>query len=145
MQYVEMWTDGSADPNPGRGGWAAILKCRDVIKQVSGNSGHASNNEMELTAVIEGLSALTEPCSVVVYTDSKYIQQGMTSWVYRWQNNGWVTAKGSPVANRELWERLLVLSEHHDIQWEWVKGHTHHNSGNIRADSLARRARERVV
>ena len=135
---VELYTDGACRGNPGPGGWGAVLRFRDTEKELYGGESPTTNNRMELTAVIRGLEALTRRCRVVVTTDSRYVQDGITAWIGRWRRNGWRTADGLPVKNVDLWQRLDALVAGHDVQWRWVKGHAGHRE-NERADRLANR------
>jgi len=133
---VEIWTDGGCKGNPGPGGWGAILKYGDKVKELKGGEAHTTNNRMELMAAISALEALTRPCQVVLHTDSQYVRQGVTGWIKNWKRNGWRTADKKPVKNEELWRRLDEVSEPHTIDWRWVKGHAG-NPMNERADVLA--------
>ena len=133
---VTIYTDGGSKPNPGPGGWAALLIYGDVERELSGGAAKTTNNQMELTAVIKGLEALKQPCHVVLYTDSKYVLEGITKWIHGWKRNGWRTASKSPVKNGELWQRLDQAAARHSIEWRWVKGHSG-DAGNERADQLA--------
>lgn len=133
---VEIWTDGACRGNPGPGGWGAVLKYGDVVAEIRGSDGDTTNNRMELQAVIEALEALKRPCTVVVRTDSKYVQNGITKWIAGWQRNNWKTAAGSPVKNKDLWMRLQSACNTHQVGWEWVKGHNG-DQYNERADTLA--------
>jgi ribonuclease HI len=141
---VEIWTDGSCRPNPGAGGWAAILRnAEGQTRSFSGGEAMTTNNRMELRATIAGLEALKRPCRVTVHADSEYVVRGMTLWLPRWQESRWRTAKGKPVENADLWARLAEAAEDHDITWRWVQGH----AGvlmNARADILANAARRRA-
>ena len=138
MDVVEIYTDGACSGNPGPGGWAAILMCRGVEKEVSGYEADTTNNRMELTAVIEALSALKKPCEVSLYTDSSYVLNAFANgWIYNWVKNGWKTASKSEVLNSELWQRLLALTKTHKVAWVKVKGHAD-NEYNNRCDKLAR-------
>jgi ribonuclease HI len=141
---VEIYTDGACLGNPGPGGWAAILEFGDRQRELSGAEPATTNNRMELTAAIAALNALRRECEVVLYTDSRYVLQGMTAWLPRWQRKGWRTASGKAVENRDLWERLIVAAAPHRIRWEWVRGHTG-VPGNERADELARAAAHSVA
>jgi ribonuclease HI len=123
--------------NPGPGGWCAILRFNTVEKEISGFEKLTTNNQMEMTAAIEGLRMLKEPCHVVVYTDSQYLHKGFTLWMNKWKLNGWKTAGKEPVKNRELWQALDELSGRHKIEWVWVRGHAGHPE-NERCDQLAR-------
>jgi ribonuclease HI len=133
---VEIWTDGGCKGNPGPGGWGAILKYGDKIKELKGGEAQTTNNRMELMAAISALEALTRPCQVVLHTDSQYVRQGVTGWIKNWKRNGWRTADKKPVKNEELWRRLDEATEPHTIDWRWVKGHAG-NPMNERADELA--------
>lgn len=138
MKRVEIFTDGACSGNPGAGGWGAILRYNDVEKELSGGEENTTNNRMELTAVISALKALKEPCNITLYTDSRYVMDGIEKWIISWKQNGWKTAnKKSPVKNVELWQELDALREKHEIRFVWVKGHAGHPE-NERCDELAR-------
>src|SRR5215217_671136 len=134
---VTIYTDGGADPNPGTGGWAAVLldKATGTVRELSGGEGRATNNRMELTAAIRALEALTRPCKVRLYTDSQYLRKGITEWLPGWIARGWKRKDGE-LQNEDLWRRLAELIKEHDIRWDWVKGHAG-NKWNERADQLA--------
>ena len=136
---VTIYTDGACDPNPGPGGWAAILISGDSQKEISGGEIDTTNNRMELRAVIEALRDIKLPCAVTVWSDSEYLRQGITSWLPKWQESGWRTRGNRPVANQDLWRELTGVMQTHDIVWNWVKGHSGHIL-NERADKLARSA-----
>jgi ribonuclease HI len=138
---VEIWTDGGCKPNPGPGGWAAILRYKGVEREISGHDPATTNNRMELTAAAEALESLKRPCRVVVNTDSEYLRNGITRWQTGWVRKGWKNAKGDPVANMDLWRRLLELVKVHQIEWRWVRGHDG-DVMNERADVLATKARD---
>ena len=138
-ERVEIYTDGACSGNPGPGGWGALLRYRGVEKTISGALLETTNNQMELMAAIEALKALSHPSAVVLYTDSKYVQQGMTLWIQGWQKKGWKNSAGHPVKNQALWQALQIAAENHDIEWCWVKGHSDHPE-NDRVDALARKA-----
>jgi ribonuclease HI len=140
---VEIWTDGGCRPNPGPGGWAAILKFKGTVKELSGGEMETTNNRMELTAAAEALNALTRPCSVVLHTDSEYLKNGITRWHTGWVRKNWRNAAGDPVKNMDLWQRILDAAKPHRIEWLWVRGHSG-NEMNERADQLATAARERM-
>ena len=138
MKRVEIFTDGACSGNPGAGGWGAILRYNDVTKEISGGEALTTNNRMELTAVISALSALKEACNITLYTDSRYVMDGIEQWISKWKQNGWKTAnKKSPVKNIELWQKLDELCQKHQIRFVWVKGHAGHTE-NERCDELAR-------
>lgn len=136
---VEIFTDGACSGNPGPGGWGTILRCGEHEKELSGYEPETTNNRMELLGAIAGLEALTRPCRVRLTTDSEYVKKGMTEWVAGWIRRGWKNAQKKPVANRDLWERLLALAERHQVEWHWVRGHDGH-AENERCDTLARAA-----
>lgn len=140
MNHVEIHTDGACKGNPGPGGWGALLKSGSSEKELFGGELATTNNRMELTAVIEALSALKRPCLVSLYLDSEYVRKGITEWIHGWKAKGWRTATKQPVKNVELWQRLdqLVSGAGHRIEWHWVKGHSG-DPGNERADALANR------
>jgi len=136
MKQVEMFTDGACKGNPGPGGWAALLRMGAHEKEFVGGERHTTNNRMEMTAILEGLKALKAPCEVTIHTDSRYVIDGMTQWIFGWQKRGWVNAAKKPVMNEDLWRALIVAARPHKIQWQWVKGHAGHPE-NERVDSLA--------
>ena len=138
MAQVEIYTDGACSGNPGAGGWGAILRCKGVEKELSGGEIETTNNRMELTAVIEALKALKKSCDIILYTDSRYVMDGVTKWLPNWQSNGWRTSnKKTPVKNIDLWQSLESLIKNHHIKWVWVKGHNGHPE-NERVDEMAR-------
>lgn len=139
MKAVAVFTDGACVGNPGPGGWGAILRYKTTDKEISGYSPDTTNNRMELTAVVEALNALKEKCRVTVYTDSRYLRDGITSWIRQWKQNGWKTAAKTAVKNQDLWVALDQLCRQHQIEWHWVKGHAGHPE-NERVDALARAA-----
>ena len=140
MKRIEIFTDGACSGNPGAGGWGVILRYKDLEKEMSGGEAETTNNRMELQAVIEGLKALKEPCNITLYTDSRYVMDGIEKWIYSWKKNGWKTAnKKSAVKNVELWQELDELRNKHEIRFVWVKGHAGHQE-NERCDELARMA-----
>ena len=145
MPDIEIYTDGACSGNPGAGGWGAILRYGDVEKELSGGETETTNNRMELTAVIEALKALKKPCNIILYTDSRYVMDGVNSWLPNWKQNGWRTAnKKTPVKNIDLWQLLESQLEKHKIKWVWVKGHNGHPE-NERVDKLARdQAKSRI-
>ena len=136
MKHVAIFTDGACKGNPGPGGWGAILRMGEHEKELSGGEAATTNNRMELTGAIRALAALKEPCRVSLHTDSRYVIDGITSWVFGWQRNGWKNAAKKPVANADLWQELIAASKPHRIEWIWVKGHDGHPE-NERADRLA--------
>ena len=138
MNEVVIYTDGACKGNPGPGGWGAWLRSGPHEKELFGGERLTTNNRMELTAVIEALSALKAGSRVVVYTDSEYVRNGITSWIRNWRTRGWLTADRKPVKNVELWQRLDELAARHQVTWRWVKGHSG-DPGNERADALANR------
>ena len=139
MKRVRLITDGACKGNPGRGGWAAILRYNEHKRELYGCQAHTTNNRMELTAAIEGLKALKEPCEVVVVTDSEYLKNGITTWIHNWKRRGWMTAEKKPVVNQDLWQELDAVVSHHKVSWEWTRGHAAHEDNN-RADELASEA-----
>ena len=137
MKQVEIFTDGACSGNPGPGGWGTVLRFGAIEKELSGGAADTTNNRMELTAVIEGLKALKEPCAVTLTTDSKYVCDSINkSWVYGWQKRGWIKSDKKPALNVDLWEQLLPLLETHKVTFVWVKGHAGHPE-NERCDQLA--------
>jgi ribonuclease HI len=136
---VIIYTDGACRGNPGPGGWGVSLRYNGSIRNLYGAEAQTTNNRMELMAAIIGLESLTRPCSVVLYTDSKYVLDGITSWMANWKSRGWKTAAKKPVKNIELWQRLDAATDNHEISWQWVRGHTG-DEGNEMADALANQA-----
>ena len=145
MNDVRIYTDGACKGNPGPGGWGAVLMSDGVEKELFGGEANTTNNRMELTAVIEALTALKRPCNVILYLDSEYVRKGITEWIAGWKVRGWRTAAKQAVKNVDLWQRLdaLVSGAGHKIDWHWVKGHSG-DAGNERADGLANRGVEKV-
>ena len=141
-KQVEVHTDGACLGNPGPGGWGALLRWREVERELSGGEPDTTNNRMELMAAIAALEALREPCDVILTTDSQYVRQGIMDWLSNWIRRGWKTAGGDPVKNRDLWERLQAAAAPHAVDWRWVKGHNGHPE-NERVDQLARIAAEK--
>ena len=139
LPYVVIHTDGGCSPNPGPGGWAAILSFGDHEKELQGGEPDSTNNRMELMAAISALEALKRPCRVDLYTDSKYLRDGIMTYITRWKQNGWLTSDKKPVKNVDLWKRLDAALGEHQIRWRWVKGHSGHGM-NERADELVREA-----
>jgi ribonuclease HI len=142
-EIVSIWTDGGCKPNPGPGGWGAILSFRGTERDLSGGEAETTNNRMELTAAAAALEALKRPCRVVLHTDSEYVRNGITRWHTGWVRKNWRSSTGDPVKNMDLWQRLLAAAKPHDIEWKWVRGHAG-NEMNERADRLATAAREGV-
>jgi ribonuclease HI len=136
MPSVEIATDGACKGNPGPGGWGAIIRSGARERELAGGEKLTTNNRMEMTAAIEALNALTQPCRIKLSTDSRYVMDGLTKWIHGWQKNGWRTADRKPVKNAELWQALLAAAKPHRIDWIWVKGHAGH-ADNERADKLA--------
>lgn len=136
LPQVTIATDGACKGNPGAGGWGAVLRFGNHEKKLSGGEPDTTNNRMELKAAIEALNALTKPCDVTLSTDSVYVRDGITKWIYGWQKNGWRTAAKKPVANADLWQELLAAVKPHKINWQWVKGHAG-DPDNELADQLA--------
>ena len=134
---VEIFTDGACSGNPGAGGWGAVLRWRDTERELKGGESETTNNRMELMAAIKALESLDRPVKVDLYTDSTYVQKGITEWIHSWKRRGWKTASRTPVKNEDLWRRLDNAIRHQDVSWHWVKGHAGHE-GNERADALAR-------
>ena len=133
---VEIYTDGACSGNPGPGGWGALLIFKDHKKKIFGSDLNTTNNQMEIAAAINALKELKQPCKVKLYTDSKYLQKGITEWIEGWQRNNWRKRDNKPVKNVDLWRNLQHYTGKHDIMWSWVKGHSV-NAGNIIADELA--------
>lgn len=136
---IEIYTDGACSGNPGPGGWGAILISGAHRKEINGGEEETTNNRMELRAAIEALNALKRPSRVDLWTDSSYVKDGITKWIFGWKRNGWKTAAKKPVKNAELWQQLDDAQTRHDITWHWLKGHAGHPE-NERADELARQA-----
>jgi ribonuclease HI len=136
LSKVVIHTDGACRGNPGPGGWGALLRHGDTCKELYGGVQATTNNRMELTAVIEALRALKRPCEVVLVSDSTYVLKGVTEWLPAWKKRGWLTAAKKPVQNADLWQLLDSLTDTHQIDWQWVRGHTG-DAGNERADQLA--------
>ncbi len=143
MNAIDIYTDGACKGNPGPGGWGVLLLSGDSEKELFGGELATTNNRMELTAVIEALTALKRPCRVTLYLDSEYVRKGITEWIHGWKARGWRTAAKQPVKNVDLWQKLdaVVAGNDHKIDWRWVKGHAG-DPGNERADALANRGVE---
>jgi len=138
MSDIEIYTDGACKGNPGPGGWGAWLRAGDHERELWGGAALTTNNRMELTAVIEALTALKQPSRVTLHTDSQYVRNGIMTWIHNWKARGWTTADRKPVKNIDLWQRLDELRSRHEVDWRWVKGHAG-DPGNERADALANR------
>jgi ribonuclease HI len=138
MREVVIYTDGACKGNPGPGGWGAFLRAGEHTKELYGGERLTTNNRMELTAPIEALSSLKQPCSVAIYTDSQYLRNGISTWIHGWKARGWKTADHKPVKNIDLWQRLDTLVQQHRVSWHWIKAHAG-DPGNERADALANR------
>jgi ribonuclease HI len=144
MAAVEIFSDGACKGNPGVGGWGALLRMGGTEKELFGGEANTTNNRMELTAVIQALTALTRPCEVLIHTDSQYVMKGMMEWIEGWKAKGWKTAAKQPVKNDDLWKTLDKLVAMHDVDWRWVKGHSGHPE-NERADQLANRGVDLIL
>ena len=136
MKDVIIYTDGACRGNPGPGGWGALIKFDIAQKEIFGGQNNTTNNQMELSAAIEGLSTLKEPCNVELFTDSRYVMDGITQWIQNWKKNNWKTSSKKEVKNKELWQKLDQLMTYHQVKWRWVKGHSG-DPGNETADLLA--------
>lgn len=136
---VIIYTDGGCRGNPGIGGWGAALSAKGQTKELYGAEADTTNNRMEMMAAIRALSALKKPCTVTLYTDSVYLRDGINKWIAGWKAKGWKTANRKPVKNQDLWQQIDQLNQLHDVDWQWVKGHSG-NPGNELADQLANRA-----
>jgi len=143
LKHVEIYTDGACKGNPGPGGWGVLLRMGGHEKELSGGEKLTTNNRMEMTAAIRALQALTQHCEVSLHTDSRYVIDGITKWIFGWQRNGWVNAAKKPVANADLWQELVAVAKGHKIKWIWVKGHDGHIE-NERVDKLASDAAHRA-
>lgn len=143
-EAVEIFTDGACKGNPGIGGWGALLQVQGKERELCGGEMQTTNNRMELLAAIQALAALKRPCRVILHTDSKYVQQGISEWVHNWKKRGWKTADKKPVKNEDLWRQLDELAAKHHVQWVWIKGHAGHD-GNERADQLANKGIEQLL
>ncbi|AJC19323.1 ribonuclease HI [Pandoraea pulmonicola] len=141
LPQVNIYTDGACKGNPGPGGWGALLVAGKHRKEMFGGEANTTNNRMELLAVIRALEALNKPCHVVLHTDSQYVQKGISEWIHGWKARGWKTAAKEPVKNADLWQMLDAVTQMHEVEWRWVKGHAGHE-GNEAADRLANRGVE---
>ena len=144
MKHVQLITDGACKGNPGKGGWACILRYGEYKRELFGSSARTTNNRMELAAAIEGLKRLKERCSVEIVTDSEYVKNGIMSWIQNWKKNGWKTAAKKAVVNQDLWMMLDDRVNAHQVKWTWTKGHASHEDNN-RCDELASRAAEEQI
>ena len=144
MKQVIIYTDGACRGNPGLGGWGALITFEGTTKELFGGKQDSTNNQMELSAAIEGLAALKEPCNVDLFTDSKYVMDGITQWINKWKKNNWRTAAKKDLKNKELWQRLDELINLHQVQWHWVKGHSG-DAGNEMADLLANKGIDSIL
>jgi len=143
VKKVEAFTDGACRGNPGPGGWGAILRYQGRERELWGGEKDTTNNRMELTAAIEALRALKEPCDVTLTTDSEYVRKGITEWIDNWKLRGWRTSNRKPVKNVDLWQALDLERERHEVNWHWVKGHSGHRENEM-ADQLANRGIEEL-
>lgn len=144
MKQLEIFTDGACKGNPGPGGWGAVIRYGKHEKEISGGDPDTTNNRMELSATIQALKILIEPCKVKLHTDSRYVIDGITKWIHGWQRNGWKNASKQPVSNVDLWHDLIEATARHQVEWIWVKGHNGHPE-NERADRLASDAAEAIA
>ena len=144
MKDVIIYTDGACRGNPGPGGWGALIKFDNAQKEIFGGQNNSTNNQMELSAAIEGLQALKEPCNVKLFTDSKYVMDGITQWIENWKKNNWKTSAKKDVKNKALWQQLDHLMAYHQVQWHWVKGHSG-DPGNEMADLLANKGIDSIL
>ncbi len=144
MKQLEIFTDGACKGNPGPGGWGAVIRYGKHEKEISGGDPDTTNNRMELSAIIQALKILIEPCEVKLHTDSRYVIDGITKWIHGWQRNGWKNASKKPVSNIDLWHDLIEATARHQVEWIWVKGHNGHPE-NERADRLASDAAEAIA
>jgi len=144
LKQVEIYTDGACRGNPGPGGWGAILRYAGKERELYGGETQTTNNRMEMTAVLSALNALSEPCQVILTTDSEYVLKGMTEWLVGWKARNWKTASRQPVKNADLWQQLEQAAAQHQIDWRWVRGHSGH-AENERADALANRGIDELM
>ncbi|MCP5206645.1 MAG: ribonuclease HI [Hahellaceae bacterium] len=136
MKKIRVFTDGACKGNPGKGGWGAVLRYGEHVKEICGGEPATTNNRMELMGAIKALESLKEPCEVDIFTDSQYLRKGITEWIFAWQKNGWKTSARKPVKNADLWQTIWKLVSFHKVNWHWVKAHAGHPE-NERADELA--------
>ena len=144
QQVVKIYTDGGCRGNPGPGGWGVLLRYQAVEKSYYGAEAHTTNNRMELMGAIKGFEALTKPCVVELYTDSQYVQKGMSEWIVNWKKKGWKNSQKAPVKNADLWQQLDQLTAGHQVTWHWVKGHSGHFENEF-VDQLANRAIDELL
>jgi ribonuclease HI len=144
VKQLEIFTDGACKGNPGPGGWGAVIRYGKHEKEISGSDPDTTNNRMELSATIQALKILIEPCEVKLHTDSRYVIDGITKWIHGWQRNGWKNASKQPVSNIDLWHDLIEATARHQVEWIWVKGHNGHPE-NERADRLASDAADAIA
>lgn len=144
LPFVVVFTDGGAKPNPGPGGWGAIVRIDGVTVELAGSDPDTTNNRMELFAAIAALEYVSPKRQIMLYTDSQYLKNGITSWIQVWKRNGWRTSRGGEVQNAGLWQRLDIAASHHAVTWQWIKGHNGHPE-NERVDALATQAREALI
>ena len=143
-KLVEIYTDGACRGNPGPGGWGALLKYQNSEKKINGSAANTTNNRMELTAAIEALKIIKQPCKIKLTTDSQYVKKGITEWLNKWKTKNWLNSKKEPVKNADLWKELDLVTQKHQISWHWVKGHSGHRENEI-ADQLANLAIESML
>ena len=143
-ETVELYTDGACRGNPGPGGWGALLRFKGREKELWGGERDTTNNRMELMAAIQGLEALSRPCTVILTTDSQYVMKGITEWMPNWKRRNWMTAGKTPVKNADLWRRLDEAVSRHKVEWRWVRGHTGHPENEL-ADQLANRGIDELL
>ena len=144
MNKVIIYTDGSSKGNPGPGGWGSIIISPDKVIEIGGRENMTTNNRMELTSAIEALKNIDSTQSIIIFSDSQYVIKGITEWIHGWIIKGWKNSQKKAVLNRDLWEELLKVSETHDLEWHWIKGHSGHPE-NERADELANEAIDRLL
>lgn len=144
IETIEIFTDGACRGNPGPGGWGALLRASGKTKEIFGGERMTTNNRMELTAAIQALAILKRPCQIILTTDSEYVRRGITEWIHQWKLRGWRNSKKEPVKNQDLWQRLDDEILRHQIDWQWIKGHSGHPE-NDRADALANQAIDELI
>ena len=144
MKKIDIYTDGACRGNPGPGGWGALLIYKDANKTIYGGEIDTTNNRMEMTAIIEALKTVKMDCNITLYTDSKYVMDGITKWLPNWKKKGWITSNKKPVKNKDLWQILEESISKHNIEWQWVKGHAG-IPGNEKADELANQGIDELI